>query len=448
MIRYHARWVLPIARPAIAHGTVAVEGSRIAYVGPRDGAPPGMDDELGEAVLMPGLVNVHTHLELTAFRGYLERLAFREWIATLQCAKERVMTPASFLDAARLGIEEGLRAGITTYADTCDSGAALRAMREMRVRGIVYQEVFGPDPNAHAASMAALLDRWTVLRADAGPLQRVGVSPHAPYTVSVPLFRAVAELARREDLAVAIHVAESAAEQAFVTRGSGPFADALRARGIPVRARGCSSIALLERSGVLELHPLLIHCVRVDEQDIACMAKHDCAVAHCPVSNAKLGHGVAPLGAMREAGLRVGLGSDSVGSNNRMDLLAEARAGVLMHRATMRDAGFLPAAEALALSTMGGARALGLDAAIGTLEVGKEADLAAFALDGAAAVPVYAPEDALVHAVGAGPRDARLVTVAGVELVRDGVVHGADPSVRERVAETARALAQCECSAL
>jgi cytosine/adenosine deaminase-related metal-dependent hydrolase len=440
VIRYHARWVLPIARPPIAHATVAVDGSRIVYVGPRDGAPPGADSELGDAVLMPGLVNVHTHLELTTFRGFLERLPFRDWIVGVQRAKERVMSSASFLDAARLGLEEGLRAGITTYADTCDSGAALHAMRELYVRGIVYQEVFGPAPDACAASMAELAARLAALRAAASPLQRVGVSPHAPYTVSAPLFRAVASLAQRGALPVAVHVAESEAEREYVTHGRGPFADALRGRGIPVDARGMSSVQLLAECGVLETKPLLIHCVHVDARDVDAMARADCAVAHCPVSNAKLGHGVAPLGAMLDAGLRVGLGSDSVASNNRMDLLEEGRLAALLQRSAARDAALISSAQALELATVGGARALGLDAEIGTLEVGKAADLAAFPLEGERGVPVYAPEDALLHAVGARP--ARLVTVAGVERVRDGVVHGADPAVRDRVAAAARALAR------
>ena len=179
MIRYHARWVLPISAPPIRDGTVVELGGRIVYVGPRDGAPGGTDRDLGDCALVPGLINAHTHLELTVFRGLLEELSFREWIARLQGAKMAVMTPERFLDSARWGIAEGVRAGITTFADTCDSGVVLEAMRERGVRGIMYQEVFSPsaDPAAvreAAARLAEKLARHDALETE---LQQVGVSP-------------------------------------------------------------------------------------------------------------------------------------------------------------------------------------------------------------------------------------------------------------------------------
>jgi cytosine/adenosine deaminase-related metal-dependent hydrolase len=132
--------------PPIENGTVTVDGTRIAFVGPRREAPKGNDVDLGDAVLLPGLVNAHTHLELTAMRGLLEGLEFVEWIRTLTAARMAVLDDTAMLDSARAGIGEGLLAGITTYADTCSSGVSLHAMREMGVRGIMYQEVFGPAP--------------------------------------------------------------------------------------------------------------------------------------------------------------------------------------------------------------------------------------------------------------------------------------------------------------
>lgn len=161
---------------------MAVDGALIVYVGPRDGAPPGEDRDLGEALLLPGLVNAHTHLELTAFRGLLDGLPFREWIVRLQRAKTETMTRERYLDSALLGIAEGLRAGITTYADTCDSGVALEAMRTMGVRGIMYQEVFCPasDPARVSEAAAALTAKLAVLEPLETELQRVGISPHAP----------------------------------------------------------------------------------------------------------------------------------------------------------------------------------------------------------------------------------------------------------------------------
>src|SRR5689334_21996079 len=146
MLRYRAKWVVPVCSPPIRDGVVVVEKSEISYVGPIDEAPPGTDDDLGDVILMPGLVNAHCHLELTAMRGFLEDLDFRRWILRLTNARRSVLDRDALLDSARYGIEEGLLAGVTTYADTGDSGVAMQAMREAGVRGINYQEVFGPDP--------------------------------------------------------------------------------------------------------------------------------------------------------------------------------------------------------------------------------------------------------------------------------------------------------------
>ena len=288
------------------------------------------------------------------------------------------MTPERFLDSARWGIAEGVRAGITTFADTCDSGVVLEAMRERGVRGIMYQEVFSPSANPDAVREAASRLAAQLARHDAfeTELQHVGVSPHAPYTVSDPLFALVARSGRR----IAVHIAESDAEQRFVCEGEGPFADAHRARGFPVAPRATSPIALLEKLGVLDAHPLLIHCVRVSDSDIAAIAASGSTVAHCPISNAKLGHGIAPVLEMLDAGIAVGLGSDSMAANNRMHLLEESRAAVLAQRVRAGTPNALPASRALELATLGGARALALSDRVGSLEVGKEADLAAFDL--------------------------------------------------------------------
>lgn len=437
MIRYQARWVLPISAPPIENGTVGVADGRIAYVGPRTGAPPGADVELGSALLLPGLVNVHTHLELTAMRGFLEDLDFPRWIMRLNAVKRAVLDRERMLDAARIGLVEGIRSGITTYADTCDSGTAFDAMLEAGVRGIMYQEVFGPDPASCAASLAELQSKVNGFRARETPLVRVGVSPHAPYTVSDALYSAVAEYALRERLPVATHIAESEPERQLVEEAVGPFADGLRRRGISVNRRGRTSVALLDQTGVLKAHPLLIHCVRLDRDDIDTIATSRSPVAHCPVSNAKLGHGTSPLLELLDAGVTVGIGSDSVASSNRMDMLGEGRAAALAQRARVGRHDALCAKDALFLATLGGARALGLDQEIGSLEVGKSADLAAFPLD-TCAVPVHDPEATAIFALPGVA--ARLVTVVGRELVRDGVVLGEDRGLAARVEATARAM--------
>jgi cytosine/adenosine deaminase-related metal-dependent hydrolase len=442
MRRYHARWVLPITAPPIAHACVAVDDAgRIAYVGPRGRAPAGEDRDLGEAVLMPGLVNAHCHLELTGMRGFLEGLGFREWILRLTTAKRAVLERADLLDAARLGIAEGLLSGITAYADTCDSGVAFEAMLEAGVRGVMYQEVFGPDPAQCDGSMAELRAKVDALRPGETALVRVGISPHAPYTVSDALFAAAAGYAREAALPMAIHIAESELESALVERGEGEFADGLRKRGIDVAPRAVSPVQLLERLEVLaRARPLLVHCVRLRDGDVRAIGRHACAVAHCPASNAKLGHGIAPLRELLDAGIVVGLGSDSVASNNRMAILEEARLATLFQGARTGRADALLAEEALALATIGGARAVGIDDRVGSLEPGKDADLAAFSLRGVpAAAPTFDPVAGVVHALAATP--ASFVAVAGRVLVDAGRLVRPPVGAAERVQAAADRLA-------
>jgi cytosine/adenosine deaminase-related metal-dependent hydrolase len=437
-MRYHARWVLPITQPPIENGTVVERDGRITYVGPRAGAPAGTDYDLGESILLPGLVNTHTHLELTAMRGFLENCQFTEWIDRLRQSRNEVLDDAMLLDSARFGLVEGLESGITTYADTCSTGVAMQAMRELGVRGIMYQEVFGPDPSHCDAAMRDLQDRLTKLAPEQTDLVTLGVSPHAPYTVSDPLYAAAAKLARERNLPLAMHIAESAAEDDIVVRGEGDFADRWRRRGIEVAKRARSPIALLEKHDVLQPGSLLIHCIRVDDADITTIARRGCSVAHCPASNAKFGHGVAPLLQMVAAGIPVGIGSDSVASNNRMDVLDEARLAVLVHRGATRKHDAFGAHQALALATIGGARALGLDDRIGSLEPGKDADLTAFRIDIARTIPTGDPYSAAIFALPG--RSAELVTVHGKVHVERGKCKAAEPSLAERVQTAGAAL--------
>ena len=384
--------------PDIESGTVVLEGDIITWVGPRALAPQGRDVELGDVILAPGLVNAHTHLDLTVMRGRLAGLPFFEWIRKLTAARLD-LSPVQLLDSARAGIREGLLAGITTYADTTPGDAPFEAMRELGVRGIAYRELFGPDPGQCAASMEELRRAVAAMRARETPLVRVGVSPHAPYSVSDELFSAVADFARSDGLPLATHVAESEDESQLVSSAEGAFAAFLRGRAITVEPRGRTPVDMLERRGVLGPNALLIHCIRCDRRDVVTIAQHDCGVASCPMSNRILGHGAAPVAAMLDAKIRVGMGSDSLASNDRMDMLRESRLA-LGNRASER--------EVWELATLGGARALRLDHLIGSLERGKQADLAAF------------PRGA----DPGGPTRASFVAVAGRVLVNDGQLQG------------------------
>lgn len=433
-VRWHARWVVPVASPPIADGTVITEGDRIVWVGEHQHAPAGGRDEaLGDAILTPGLVNAHTHLDLTVLRGYLSDLRFIDWVRSLTRAIAQ-LDDADQLASASLGVVEGLLGGVTTYADTAPNAAAFEAMRALGVRGICYREVFGPDPKDAEKNVATLADQVAAMRQRETELVRVGVSPHAPYSVSDALYAAVAALARRERLPVAVHIAEGEDESRLVEHGEGEFARFLQGRGIATPPRGSEPLVLIERAGLLHRDTLLIHAVRVSPAAVERIANAGCGVAHCPASNAKLGHGIAPLLAMLRSGVQVGLGSDSMASNDRMDLLEEARLAVLAQRASSGRHDAVTAQQAFRLATLGGAEALGLDEAIGSLEAGKQADLAVFAMPEGPRENVY---DALVF--GPRPRTLRTV-VAGRELMRDGVVGGFDLTQARRVEDAAARL--------
>ena len=397
-----AAYVLPVSSAPIRNGAVLVaDDGRIADVGPADLVAPASAKriDLGEAALLPGLINVHAHPDLSVFRGLLDDLPFHEWIPTLmRCKRTANLTPEDYDVAARWTCVEVLRSGQTTVAATEPGGAALSAFRAAGLRGRLYLETFGPAVAQMSESLADLRARLDALAPQTNDLVDLGISPHAPYTVSDALYIAAAGLARAEKLPLAAHVAESEVEQLLVREGAGPFAAGLRTRGIATPQRGRSSIELLARLGVLDGKPLLIHCVHIDDQDLRLIADYGAAIAHCPVANARLGHGVAPIIEARAAGVRVGLGTDSVASNNRLDLLEEARCAQIVQRARLRSSGALPGAELLRLVTIEGARALGLDARVGTIESGKDADLCAVRLDRPHTIPAPGVENALFHA--------------------------------------------------
>jgi cytosine/adenosine deaminase-related metal-dependent hydrolase len=368
MLRLRAGWVHPVTAPPIPDGAVLVDDlGLIAAVGPDRAVPrpTGAERlEFPEGALVPGLVNCHTHLELTHLAGQGDATQFPAWIRGLRALKDAT-TPAAFRRAAEQGVRDCWAAGVTCVADTGSTGAVMEALHALGGRGVVYQEVFGPDRAQCETSMAELTAAVERLRRFASGQLRLGVSPHAPYTVSEPLYRAVADFARRENLPIAVHLAESREETQLIRDGSGPFAEALRARGIAVEARGVSPTQYL---GQLDVLPscLCIHCIQVDRDDVTLLSTQSASIAHCPRSNAAHGHGVAPLAAFRAAGLRVGLGTDSVVSTGDVDLWSDALAAGLAGE------------DALRMLTLEGARALGMDSEIGSIDVGKQADLAVF----------------------------------------------------------------------
>ncbi len=462
---YSARWLLPIASPMIEDGALVIDGSTIVAVGPRgeivSAFPNSPIEDFGQAAILPGLINVHSHLELTVMRGFLEReeSEFFAWLRKLTSAR-LAMTREDLIVSATCGALEAVRSGVTSIGDSSSSGAqTMQALRRVGLRGIVYQESFGPDPQRAAENVAQLCDQIGGMQQYENDLVRVGVSPHAPYTVSATQLEIISRLAIDESLPLMMHAAESQAEKLLLLEGRGAFAVGLRKRAIDWNAPRISSIAYLQRHGVLETRPLLAHCINVDDSDLDLIKQSGAAIAHCPKSNAKLGHGHAPFAQFISQGIAVGLGSDSVASNNTCDILAEARFATLLARldwggsprvskgaeSVNRGEGIaafpngranapVTAEQALFAATLDGARALGIDNQVGALAKGMQADIVVVDLSGAHQQPISNPAATLVFS--SSGRDVLLTMVAGKEIYRDGRMSTAsEEELRIRLAE-------------
>ena len=429
---YSARWVLPITSPAIDFGAVAVKGNTIVGVGSANQIasqfPQAPVTDFGKSAIVPGFVNAHSHLELTVMRGFLEREEedFFAWLRKLTIARMAMNRDDLFVSAA-CGALEAARAGITCVGDSSSVAMqTMKAMSQIGLRGTVYQESFGPDPNLAEQAVTGLRRELDAMRAIETSTVRAGVSPHAPYTVSAPQLKLIAQFAIEDRLPLMMHAAESPAEKSLMIEGAGAFADGLRKRNIEWEAPRTSTIQYIARLGLLATNPLLAHCTTVDEQDIETIRVHGASIAHCPKSNAKLRHGRAPLAKFLEADLKVGIGSDSVASNNTCDVLEEARFALLSARSAESDASAdaLKAEHLLFAATLGGARALGVDHEIGSLRERMQADLTVIGLDGAHQQPVTNPVDALIFS--SSGRDVRMTMVAGNEVFRDEGVRTAN----------------------
>ena len=393
-----ADWVLPVDGPPLRNAFVAWEDGRITEVG--EGRA---ERHYAGAVILPGLVNAHSHLEYAVYAGFGDGEPFAGWLAT-HIARKRALDHDAMLAIARRGAADSLAAGITTTADYSFSGAAVTAAAELGLRATVYLEVFASDPADAATQFEA-----TKSRVEESELVRIGVSPHAPYTCSVEVYHWALALG----VPVGTHLAESANENDWLEHGSGPLtANA----AVLVAPTGKRSVGTLEEVLCPEL--LCAHCVQVEPDEIELLAAHGVPIAHCPRSNAMLGCGIAPLTELRAAGLRVGLGTDSPASTPSIDPWEELRAAVYMARARERRPDALGAGEALRLATIGAAQALGLDAEIGSLLPGKRADVTVLSLAGSPYDPVEDPAVGVVF--GGSPTGVLETIVDGVSRYRQG----------------------------
>jgi cytosine/adenosine deaminase-related metal-dependent hydrolase len=411
MTIYEAEWVCPVSSLPVRDGRIAVENGRIVsdFSTNEDKVIrfPG-------CAIIPGFVNAHSHLELTILRGYLDDLPFGEWIPRLTNAKYQLLSRADMLLSAELGALEMLRAGVTCVGEVMDLGTAWQAMREFRLRGVAFQEVFGPAESQADGALAELKKKVENYRKDETETARIGVSPHAPYTVSAKLYRAVNDYAERERLRMTTHIAESVDEGTFVRHGTGVFAERWKERGIPVNPAGCSPLAYIDRLGLLRPETLLVHAIDLDDTDLHSLSEKRPKLVHCPKSNAKLAHGVARVPEIRQAGITLALGTDSVASNNVVDMFEEMRAAIFQQRSRTQRLDSLNASTVFRMATLDGAESLGLAEELGSLDPGKWADFVVVDLNDPAVQPVHDPIEAMVYS--ASRHNIRSTYIGGREM--------------------------------
>jgi 5-methylthioadenosine/S-adenosylhomocysteine deaminase len=405
-----ARWVIPVnpAGVVLENHSVAVHEGRIAAVLPSTQAErvyrPAEHIRLERHALIPGLVNLHTHAAMTLLRGLADDLPLMAWLQDhIWPAEARLVSPEFVYDGTLLACAEMLRGGVTCCNEMYFyPEAAARAAIDAGMRasvGIIALEF----PTPYAADADDYLAKGLAARATLKeePLLSFCMAPHAPYSVGDQTFSRIATIAEELDLPIHLHLHETRDEiEQSVTQ--------FKAR--PVER--------LNALGIVGPRLIAVHCVHLTGQEIALLARHGVSVAHCPSSNLKLASGLAPVAAMLDHGINVGIGTDGAASNNRLDMFQEMRSAALLAKAVGGDPKAMPAQQALACATLNGARALGLEGEIGSLEPGKNADICAVAFEGPELAPCYDPVSHLVYA--AGREHVSHVWVAGELRVQEG----------------------------
>ncbi len=398
----------------IEGGAVWVKDGRIARVGlPPGGERPAAAETIDArgGIVLPGLVNAHTHLPMSLFRGLADDLPLERWLNDHIFPVEAAhLDPHTVRTGTLLSCAEMLLSGTTTccdgyfFEDLVARAVEASGMRAVLAQGVIDFPAPGvPDPSRNVAAAAAFADRWR----RRSPRVTPSIFCHTPCTCSEKTLRAAKAEADALGLTLQVHAAETRQERERIEA-----------------EKGCSPVAYLERIGVLDGNTLLAHAVWVDEEDIGILRRSGARVAHLPESNMKLAAGIAPVPEMIAAGIPVGLGTDGCASNNDLDLFAEMDTAAKVHKVRTMDPAVMDAGTVLRMATIEGARALGLGDRIGSIEVGKEADLVVVDTQAPHLTPLYRPESHLVYA--ARGADVRCVMVAGKLLVRDRRLLGLD----------------------
>ena len=404
-----ARWVIPVepAGTVLHDHAIAVNLGEILAVLPTDQArqrySPREDVVLGDHVVIPGLVNLHAHSAMTLMRGLADDLPLMTWLNEHIWPAEGKHVSAEFVyDGTLLACAEMLRSGTTCFNDMYffpDASARAAVAARMRASvGMIAIEF----PSAYAANADDYLDKGLAVRDEWRDEQLLAFTfaPHAPYTVSDRTFQRIITLAGELDVPIHTHLHETQDEIAQSEKQV-----------------GMRPLERLQRLGLLGPNLIAVHAVHLNEKEIEQLAANGCHAAHCPSSNLKLASGFSPVAAMMKAGVNVGVGTDGAASNNKLDMMAEMRLAALLAKGVAGDAAAIPAQQALAMSTIGPARALGLDAKIGSLTAGKRADITAVKMDAAETTPCFDVVSHLVYA--AGRENVSHVWVDGECLLKD-----------------------------
>ncbi len=424
-----AKYVFPITSEPIVDGAVLVRGNSIVDIGEFEALAHRYPEEevtnFGQAALLPGFVDLFTRLEQAALRGMVADQPYAKWLLSI-IEKNSQLELSDWKDSAMLGGFDALSSGITTVADITSTGAALHAVKELGMRGVIYREVGAMDKMRVEYAMHSAerdIKKWM----DENDSDRItiGISPASIYANHPQVFGLASEFATKEGLPYAMRLAGSSEEYNFVKYGSSMFAVDnmdVGTRGYveipPWLPFGVSPVRYALNWGAFDSpNVLLVHAVYVDDEDIQKLVSRDVAICTCPRSNAQLGMGVAPLLEFLQAGLRVGLGTDSPAATESTDMLMEMRTGLLLHRAN-NPRHFLDASKMLELATMGGARALRMDDKIGSLEIGKLADIIAVDFSGVTQTPEINPVSALVNTCTTS--DVLMTMIDGEMLYHDG----------------------------